>query len=129
MSLRPIPSHVFDETRRLHVLRILSVTAIFQQLRDPRDCLNQRQDVATNTDMHNYTPGFWPRICQTGKTVANTGILPMALVAFEQYSPKAQSGIDDGLAADRPTAGPYNREWSTQRGYDPKYQLRRSECR
>jgi len=33
----------------------------------------------------------------------------MAFVAFEQYFPKAQGVIDDGLAADRPTAGTYTR--------------------
>ena len=33
----------------------------------------------------------------------------MALVAFEQHFPEAQGVIDDGLAADRPTAGPYTR--------------------
>jgi len=57
----------------------------------------------------NYTPGFWPRICHMGKTAASTGIVPMAFVAFEQYFPKAQGVIDDGLAADRPTAGTYTR--------------------
>jgi hypothetical protein len=31
----------------------------------------------------------------------------MALVAFEQYFPKARTVIDDGLAAEPPTAGPY----------------------
>ena len=29
----------------------------------------------------------------------------MVFVAFEQYFPKAQGVIDDGLAADRPTTG------------------------
>ena len=33
----------------------------------------------------------------------------MALVAFEQYFPKAQGVIDDGLAAYRLTAGTYTR--------------------
>ena len=33
----------------------------------------------------------------------------MALVAFEQYFPNAQGVIDDGLAADRPTAGAHPR--------------------
>ena len=33
------------------------------------------------------------------RAAANTGIMPMALVAVEQYFPKAQRVIDDGLAA------------------------------
>ncbi len=33
----------------------------------------------------------------------------MALVALEQCFPKTQGVIDDGLAADRLTAGPYTR--------------------
>src|SRR5580700_1450491 len=33
------------------------------------------------------------------KAAARTGIMPMALVAVEQYFPKAQRVIDDGLAA------------------------------
>ncbi len=44
-----------------------------------------------------------------GKTAASTGIVPMALVALEQCFPKAQGVIDDGLAADRLTVGPYTR--------------------
>jgi hypothetical protein len=35
--------------------------------------------------------------------------MPMALVAFEQNFPTAQGVIDDGLAADWPTAGTYTR--------------------
>ena len=42
-------------------------------------------------------------------SASQTVIMPMALVTFEQYFPKAQGVIDDGLAADRQTAGPYNR--------------------
>jgi O-methyltransferase involved in polyketide biosynthesis len=33
------------------------------------------------------------------KAAARTGIMPMAVVAVEQYLPKAQRVIDDGLAA------------------------------
>ena len=33
----------------------------------------------------------------------------MVLAAFEQYFPKAQGVIDDGLAADRLTDGTYTR--------------------
>jgi hypothetical protein len=44
-----------------------------------------------------------------GKTAASPGIVPMVPVAFEQYFPKAQGVIDDGLAADRLTAGTYTR--------------------
>ena len=60
----------------------------------------------------NYAPRFWPRICHMGKTAASTGIVPivpMVPVAFEQCFPKAQGVIDDGMAADRLTAGTYTR--------------------
>lgn len=43
------------------------------------------------------------------KIAANTGMVLMALVAFEQYFSKARGVIDDGLAADRLTAGTYTR--------------------
>jgi hypothetical protein len=32
------------------------------------------------------------------QAAANTGIMPMALVAVEQYLPKSQRIVDDGLA-------------------------------
>jgi hypothetical protein len=52
----------------------------------------------------------------------------MVLVAFEQYFPKAQGVIDDGLAPTgrRLAATPVERMVSTQRGCDSKYRLRRS---
>jgi hypothetical protein len=43
------------------------------------------------------------------KIAANTGMVLMALVALDQYSSMAQGVIDDGLAADRLTAGSYTR--------------------
>jgi hypothetical protein len=43
------------------------------------------------------------------KTAASTGIVPKALVAFEQYFPEAQGVIDDGLR--RPIDG-----WHVHRG-------------
>jgi hypothetical protein len=52
----------------------------------------------------------------------------MALVAFEQYFQKAQGVIDDGLAADRPTAGAHTRRANGLRreGVIPNIRLRRS---
>jgi hypothetical protein len=52
----------------------------------------------------NYTHGFWHRICHLGKTPASTGIVAMALAAFEQYVPRRRTVIDDGWAAERPYA-------------------------
>jgi hypothetical protein len=57
----------------------------------------------------NYTPGFWPRICPMDKTAASIGIEPMALGDRAILS-KGAGVIDDGLAADRPTADTYSRE-------------------
>ena len=67
-----------------------------------------------------------PRICHMGKTAARARIVPMALVAFEQYFPKAQVVIDDALAADRRrlASTPVERMVYAERG-DCKYHLRR----
>ena len=74
----------------------------------------------------NYTPEFWPRICQM-KTAASTGMVPMALVAFEQYFPKARaSSIMAWLPTGRQLAPTPAERMSTQKGSDSKYQLRRS---
>jgi hypothetical protein len=54
------------------------------------------------------------------KTAASTGIVPKALVAFEQYFPEAQGIIDDGLPpTDRRLARTPRSTWSTQEGVIP----------
>jgi len=52
----------------------------------------------------------------------------MKVVGSSNCFPKAQGVIDDGLAADRPRAGPYTRGANglTPRACDSKYLLRRS---
>jgi hypothetical protein len=50
--------------------------------------------------------------CRVAKATASTGIMPMALVAVEQYFPKAQRVIDDAArdtALSRGEGGPRRR--------------------
>jgi hypothetical protein len=72
------------------------------------------------------------RIFATGAKQPQPEIVPMALVAFEQYFPKAQGVIDDGLAPTgrRLAPTPVERMVSTQRGCDSQISTEaKPECR
>jgi len=65
---------------------------------DRRPVWAMRQCPATTNNLRELHFWILAYNCRMAKAAASTGTMPMALVAVEQYFPKARRVIDDGLA-------------------------------